>query len=173
MQLTQPFISLGLTVGNNEAGIAPVIYSILNQTVRDFELIVLDNASTDQTSFICQGFAAQDDRVYYYRNRSVMHENWNQNFMLNLATKPTCLLLDSSEILDLDFLENYLLHLESNGAESGLFREHLILKKPYYQTVGETQEAKTHSISSHSSCVEWIQEPQEWLTEKLAWLESN
>ena len=44
--------------------------SILQQSYRDFELIISDDASQDLTSEICRGYAANDSRVGYHRFHS-------------------------------------------------------------------------------------------------------
>jgi glycosyltransferase involved in cell wall biosynthesis len=56
-------------VFNGENYIEAAIDSILNQTYTDFELILVDNASTDKTQQICQEYEAKDKRVSYYRNK--------------------------------------------------------------------------------------------------------
>ncbi len=43
------------------------IDSILLQTFRDFELVISDNASEDETQKICEEYAAKDDRIIYSR----------------------------------------------------------------------------------------------------------
>jgi glycosyltransferase involved in cell wall biosynthesis len=60
-------VSLGLPVYNGERFVKHAIESVLNQTFNDFELIISDNASTDSTQEICEGFARQDPRVRYIR----------------------------------------------------------------------------------------------------------
>ncbi len=59
--------------------------SILGQTWRDLEVVVCDNASTDATREICEGFAARDPRVRYYRNERNLgaSPNWNRTFELS------------------------------------------------------------------------------------------
>jgi glycosyltransferase involved in cell wall biosynthesis len=47
--------------------IAEALESILDQSFRDFELIVLDNASTDDTGQIAEAYAVRDARVRYVR----------------------------------------------------------------------------------------------------------
>lgn len=54
---------------NGENYIEPAIDSILKQTFTDFELIIVDNASTDKTQQICKKYEMKDKRVRYYRNR--------------------------------------------------------------------------------------------------------
>jgi glycosyltransferase involved in cell wall biosynthesis len=63
-----PTVSIGLPVYNGSRFVGDAISSILDQTYRDFELLIQDNASTDRTSEICQTYAAKDRRIHYVRN---------------------------------------------------------------------------------------------------------
>jgi glycosyltransferase involved in cell wall biosynthesis len=56
-----------MPVYNGEHYVAQAIESILSQSFTDWELIISDNASTDQTSAICREFAARDQRIKYDR----------------------------------------------------------------------------------------------------------
>jgi glycosyltransferase involved in cell wall biosynthesis len=60
-------VSLGLPVYNGERFVKHAIQSVLDQTFTDFELIISDNASTDNTPDICEEFARKDSRVRYFR----------------------------------------------------------------------------------------------------------
>jgi len=51
-----PLVSVGLFVFNGERFIEGALLSILNQTYTDFELIISDNASTDRTGEIAEGY---------------------------------------------------------------------------------------------------------------------
>jgi glycosyltransferase involved in cell wall biosynthesis len=64
-----PRVSIGLPVFNGEKYLEDTLDSILVQTYTDFELIILDNASTDQTPRICHEYAAKDKRIRYYCNK--------------------------------------------------------------------------------------------------------
>jgi glycosyltransferase involved in cell wall biosynthesis len=64
-----PRVSIGLPVFNGENYIEDTLDSILAQTYTDFELIIVDNASTDQTPRICREYAAKDKRIRYHRNK--------------------------------------------------------------------------------------------------------
>ena len=55
---------------NGERYLRVAVDSILNQTLRDLELVICDNASTDGTEAICREYAARDPRVRYFRNPS-------------------------------------------------------------------------------------------------------
>lgn len=68
MKSAQPHISIGLPVFNGAKFLRPALDSILQQDYTDFELIISDNASTDETSAICQHYAERDSRIRYVRN---------------------------------------------------------------------------------------------------------
>jgi glycosyltransferase involved in cell wall biosynthesis len=77
-------VSIALPVHNGEAYLAQAIQSILDQTFRDFELIILDNASTDRTHAICMEFKARDGRVRYVQRIANVGAapNFNDGFLL-------------------------------------------------------------------------------------------
>lgn len=60
-------LTIGLPVYNGARYLAEALESLLGQTYGDFELIISDNASTDDTSAICHRYAAIDARVRYVR----------------------------------------------------------------------------------------------------------
>lgn len=85
MPKSKPHVSIGLPVFNGEMYIRQAVDSILAQTYRDFELIICDNASTDNTRQICLDYVQKDDRVKYYRNATNMGAapNYNRVFLLS------------------------------------------------------------------------------------------
>jgi glycosyltransferase involved in cell wall biosynthesis len=80
-----PRVSIGLAVRNGAAYLREAIDSILAQTYADFELIICDNASTDDTEAICRAAAAQDARVRYWRNPRNIGGTNNENLTITKA----------------------------------------------------------------------------------------
>ena len=82
---TRPRVSIGLPVYNGEKYLAETLDSLLAQTFDDFELIIVDNASTDGTSDVCRAYAANDRRIRYERNPSNIgvYRNCNKAFRLS------------------------------------------------------------------------------------------
>jgi len=80
-----PLVAVGLAVYNNERYVAQSIEALLNQTFRDFVLIISDNASTDQTGEICQRYAKKDQRIRYSRNAVNIGMNGNFNRVFGLS----------------------------------------------------------------------------------------
>lgn len=72
-----PKISVILATHNNEKYIRDSIESILNQTYSDFELIIIDDASTDSTKDVIE--TINDERIIYLRNE----ENKGLPYSLN------------------------------------------------------------------------------------------
>lgn len=75
-----PKVSIGLPVYNGEKFLAQAIESILEQTFIDFELIISDNASTDETARICAEFAARDPRIRFFRQERNLGAAPNHQF---------------------------------------------------------------------------------------------
>jgi glycosyltransferase involved in cell wall biosynthesis len=80
-----PRVSIGMPVYNGAGCLAEAIESILDQTLGDLDLIICDNASTDETASICRAYAQRDDRVRYYRNRCNLGAAANYNGVFRRA----------------------------------------------------------------------------------------
>jgi len=63
-------ISVIMAVFNGEKNIAAAIESILNQTYKDFEFIIVDDGSNDRSYEIIKNYADKDDRIKIIRNNS-------------------------------------------------------------------------------------------------------
>lgn len=83
-----PLVTIGLPVFNRERFVRQSIESLLNQTFRDFQLIISDNASTDSTGKICEEYARKDRRVCYFRNTENIGLSPNFNRVFSLSQSP-------------------------------------------------------------------------------------
>lgn len=77
-------MSVGLPVYNGGRYLREALDSLLAQTVTDFEIVICDNASTDDTPSICREYAARDARIRYYRSEENigLARNFNRAFHL-------------------------------------------------------------------------------------------
>jgi glycosyltransferase involved in cell wall biosynthesis len=72
-----PLVSFALPVRNGRGTIAQAIESICSQTLKDWELVISDNCSSDGTSEICASFAADDRRVRHLPTGRPLSQNKN------------------------------------------------------------------------------------------------
>ena len=79
-------ISLGLPVFNEVKFLDLTLQSILDQTYEEFELIIVDNASTDGSFELLQKIAKKDKRVKLFRNEKNLGENKNFNLHYCFST---------------------------------------------------------------------------------------
>lgn len=79
-------ISIGLPVYNGHKYIRQSLDSLLNQDYKNFELIISDNGSIDETQQICLEYAKRDNRIKYYRSETNAGAAWNFNHVFELAS---------------------------------------------------------------------------------------
>ena len=98
--------------------ISDAIESVLRQTLQDFEIIITDNASEDDTELIVSGYAARDSRIRYVRNHSNlgMVANWNR--CLDLATGEYVKFLCADDLLEPDCLAQLARLLDNHHSAS-------------------------------------------------------
>jgi glycosyltransferase involved in cell wall biosynthesis len=97
--MTEPAISVIMSVYNGEAYLTEAVESVLSQTFRDFELVILDDGSTDRSLEIVRGYAAKDPRV-----RPITRENRgliaSLNQLIDEARSPLLARMDADDRCD-------------------------------------------------------------------------
>lgn len=99
-----PRVSVCVPVYNGEAFLSLALDSILAQTFDDYELIIADNASTDDTPKICRRYAERDPRIRYIRNETNIGANPNFNRLVGLARTPYFKLANADDLSHPDLL---------------------------------------------------------------------
>jgi glycosyltransferase involved in cell wall biosynthesis len=94
-----PLVSILLTAYNRESYIAASIESVLAQTLRDFELIITDDRSSDATLAIAQAYARRDSRIRVFRNERNLGDYANRNHAASFATGELLKFHDSDDVL--------------------------------------------------------------------------
>lgn len=61
-----PFVSIIIPVYNREKTLKYCLNSVLQQTMSDFEVIIIDDGSTDNSVNICKDYALKDHRIHYF-----------------------------------------------------------------------------------------------------------
>ncbi len=82
----EPFVSVVTPVYNGEAYLAECIESILNQSYKNFEYIIVNNCSKDRTLAIALEYAKKDSRIRVHDNREFLPVIANHNLAFSLIS---------------------------------------------------------------------------------------
>jgi len=94
-----PIVSVLMTAYNREKYLAEAIESVLASTLTDFELIIVDDGSTDNTVAIAKKYEQQDGRVKVYVNEKNLGDYYNRNKAATYAKGKYIKYLDSDDYL--------------------------------------------------------------------------
>jgi glycosyltransferase involved in cell wall biosynthesis len=124
--------------------VGEAIESILAQTLKDFELVISDNASTDNTEEICRRYAEQDKRTRYVRNEKNVGAARNYNRLVEMSRAEYFKWAAHDDMLAPEYLEKCIevldrkpsvivchtetIYIDENGAEYGVFDDRLDLR---------------------------------------------
>ena len=109
--LNEPLVSVLMTAYNREKYIAEAIESVLASTYKNFELIIVDDCSEDNTVAIARSYEQKDNRVKVYVNEHNLGDYPNRNKAVSYAKGKYIKYLDSDDIIycyGLDVMVNYM-----------------------------------------------------------------
>lgn len=109
-----PLASICIPSYNYAKYIAFAIESVLGQTYRNFELIVVDDCSQDNTEEIIRKYAALNRKIRIYRNETNLGMVGNWNRCLELAHGNYVKVMGADDLLEPSCLEKSVKFLESN-----------------------------------------------------------
>ncbi len=107
-------ITIGLPVYNGGKTIQNALDTLLSQSYKNFELIISDNASTDETESICLEFAKKDKRIKYYRQPKKINVLENFNLVLEKSNSEFFMWAGSDDIWHPEFIKKNLHTLQIN-----------------------------------------------------------
>ena len=96
--MKNPKISVVMPVYNAQKFIISAIESILKQTLRDFELIVVNVCSTDKTRKIIESFARKDPRIKIVNNKTRMNIAASLNKGISMSSSNVIARMDADDI---------------------------------------------------------------------------
>lgn len=117
MEERHPAVSVVIPCYNCEKYIRITIESVLHQTMKDFEIIVVDDCSTDRSYEIVREMASEDPRIRVLKNEANQGVAAARNKGIEAAEGEKIALLDSDDLWLEDKLERQLDLSRRTGAE--------------------------------------------------------
>ena len=114
LNLEQPYFSVIVNCHNSDSYLTEALNSVINQSFQDFEIIVYDNASTDDTALISSAYG---DKIYYYYSDIKCTLGAARNKAVENAKGKYLASLDSDDIWVSSKLEVQYAALKSNNSK--------------------------------------------------------
>jgi len=156
-----PRVSVLLSVCNGESTIAQAIESILHQSFRDFELILIDDASEDRTAEILERYKQQDARIRITTHEKNLGLTRSLNQGITLASGEYVARMDADDVAEPDRLEKQIQYLLQHpevgvcGTQGWLLNEDTQKETPLNVPVGMISKKQLlfHNPCLHPSLV--------------------
>lgn len=134
----QSKVSLIVAVYNSAEFLDKLILSMINQTYRNIEIILVDDGSPDRSGEICDKYALQDSRI------SVIHKKNGgtceaRNYGLKVATGDYIMIIDGDDWLELDCVE-YMLMLITTTHSDMAYSDHVFTTRDRKQIENDNVE---------------------------------
>ena len=115
----EPLVSILTPAYNHEKYVSVFLDSILDQTYKNFELIIVDDCSTDKTPSIIEQY--KDERIRFFRNDFNRGMNGNLNVSFSKSKGKYLIILASDDFLEPDYLEKMTAFFEHHKEYSVLY----------------------------------------------------
>ena len=115
----KPILSIALPAYNEEKHLAEALDSIMYQLSDvqfDYEVLILDNASTDQTKNIGEKYASKYPKIRYIRNESNVGAIENSNKAVKLSNGEFFMWVGAHDILSDNYIQNCLQIMQSDSS---------------------------------------------------------
>jgi glycosyltransferase involved in cell wall biosynthesis/ADP-heptose:LPS heptosyltransferase/radical SAM superfamily enzyme YgiQ (UPF0313 family)/predicted O-methyltransferase YrrM/2-polyprenyl-3-methyl-5-hydroxy-6-metoxy-1,4-benzoquinol methylase len=119
-----PLVSIIVTAYNAADYISRAIESILIQSYRNFEIIVVDDGSTDNTAEIVRGFEGEPIKYFFKENGGVASA---RNFGLQKAGGSFIIMLDSDDMMTPDYIASHLQGFEQHPEADMIYCDDLLI----------------------------------------------
>jgi glycosyltransferase involved in cell wall biosynthesis len=102
----QPKLSVIVASFNSESYLHKSLQSILNQTFKSFEIIIVDDASTDSTEKVAQYYVENYEQVRYIKNKTNLGCGGTRNVGLKAACGEYVGFMDSDDYIDCNYYKD-------------------------------------------------------------------
>lgn len=135
-------VSVIVPVFNVEKELDICLDSIVTQTYRNLEIIIINDGSTDSSDKICQTWLGRDSRIIYIKNDNNNGPGSMRNLGISMANGTYIAFIDSDDWVDSTFIEKMYKKIRGNKAD--------LVVCDYYEVQGNT---KAYQNSNIEDCV--------------------
>ena len=112
-----PLVTVCVPVYNNEEYVGQCLDSIINQTLKDIEIICVDDGSTDRSLDVLREYAQRDERIKVYAQEVNKGVGAARNLAIAKATGEFMSFIDSDDFIALDMYEKLYTRAKERGAD--------------------------------------------------------
>lgn len=124
-QINSPKVSVIIPVFNTEVYVEEAVRSIMNQTLRDIEIIIVDDGSTDNSLSVIKKLALEDDRIQYFSQIN-QGQSVARNVGIEKAKGEYIYFMDSDDILEEEAFASCVIMAEHNELDFVLFNAEIL-----------------------------------------------
>jgi len=125
MQKEDVLVSVIVPVYNTDKYLEMCLDSIINQTYKNIEIVLMDDGSTDNSGIICDEYAGKDSRIKVHHHKNV-GPAWERKFGVEVCNGAYVVFIDSDDWINAEFVEkllNYRNQQDVDMVTSGLIYE--------------------------------------------------
>lgn len=111
-----PLVSVVVPIYNVENYLSNCLESIMKQTMKDIEIILVNDGSTDGSGEICKKYADKDNRIKYVKQRN-QGVSAARNTGMDIAIGDYILFVDSDDELNIEMIDKLYEDIEKNHAD--------------------------------------------------------
>lgn len=118
MNENQPLVSIIMPVYNCERFLSESIESVISQSYKNWELLIVDDGSKDKSVSIIESYVAKDSRIRFYKNESGEHGPGSaRNYGMEQIQGKYTYFIDSDDWIEKDLLQDTVTLAEQKGAD--------------------------------------------------------
>lgn len=158
IQKNSPLVSIIMSVYNGENYLAESIDSILNQSYKNFEFIITDDGSKDNSLSILKEYSKKDSRIKLIVNANNKGLIYSLNNMLNLSTGKYIARMDADDISLKNRIEKQVKFMEKNekvsivGSFYQAFKNDFTFIRKNIKTINDSEEVKVSLLFRNYIC---------------------
>ncbi len=142
----EKLVSIIMPAYNCQKYISESIESVLRQTYENWELVIIDDCSTDNTNQIIKSYKVIDSRIILFENVSNMGAAYSRNYAVKKANGTYLAFIDADDIWENDKLEKQINYMDCNNisfsctsygkidSNSNILKKQCIARKIYHYT---------------------------------------